>query len=145
MENAWQVVNEKNMRLSHPNLFRSITVMAFISIGLGLNFIFTNPTFNPYNIPKELTGTIFLVLGIARLIFLIVNHNLRMLRMVMSTGIAWNVFWGVGTSITFFQGKTSLQLFVLYMGLSFLELFLLVEPSINPYSQLSESKEKNES
>lgn len=134
-------VNKKSLRLSHPNLYRTIMVFAFISIGLGLNFIFTNPTFNPYNIPKEITGTIFLILGIGKLIFLIAVFNLKMVRVVMSLEIAFMIFWGIGTSITFFQGKTSLQLFVLYVGLSLLELFLLIEPSVNPVSQV---KEKNE-
>lgn len=137
-ENKGKIMNKKNMRFSHPNLFRGILSMALISISLGFNFIFTNPTFNPYHIPKALTGSIFLTLGISRLIFLIIIPHLKILRGVMSIGIAWKVFWGIGTSITFFQGLTSLQLFVLYMGLSFLELFFLIEPSVNPYSQRKE-------
>lgn len=124
--------NQPNFRLSHPNLYRGIMTFACIGIGLGLNFIFTNPTFNPYHIPKGLTGGVFLLLGVGEIIFLNFHRNLRMVRLVMAVSVGFMLFWGIGTSITFFQGKTSLQLFVLYMGLSLLQIWLLVEPFSNP-------------
>lgn len=129
-----QDFNKVNIRLTHPNLYNSLLVFAFINIGLGLNFIFSNPTFNPYMIPKEIIGSIFLALGVSKLIFLQAFRNLRMLRLAMAAEVMFMAFWGIGTSITFFQGRTSLQLFVLYAGLSVLEVFLLVEPIANPVS-----------
>lgn len=132
-----------NVQLSHPNLYRSIMVFALTYVGLGLNFIFTNPTFNPYGIPKEITGSIFLFLGLAKIIFLNLIHNLKIVRALMSLQIVFIVFWGTGTSITFFQGKTSLQLFVLYAGLGFLEYFQLQEPYWNPLTGTKKEVKQN--
>lgn len=85
-------------------------------------------------IPKEIIGSIFLALGVSKLIFLQAFRNLRMLRLAMAAEVMFMAFWGIGTSITFFRGQTSLQLFVLYAGLSSLEVFLLLEPIVNPVS-----------
>lgn len=125
-------VTSVNVKFSHPNLYRSIMVFALMYVGLGLNFILTNPTFNPYHIPKQITGSIFLSLGLGKLIFLTLKHNLKAVRVLMALQIVFIIFWGIGTSITFFQGRTSLQLFVLYIGLAFLEYFVLIEPYWNP-------------
>ena len=127
--------NQVNIRLSHPNLYRLILFFSFISIGLGLNFLFTNPTFNPYGLDKTITGSIFLTIGTIMLFFLLVQRNLKMVRAMISISVMWQIFWGIGTSITFFQGKTSLQLFVLYMGLSAIQMFTLIEPFINPITK----------
>lgn len=124
-----------NIRLTHPNLWRSILTFAFIYIGLGFNFLFTNPPFNPYNIDKIIIGLIFLSLGLSKILFLIFVRNLKWLRLMITLGIIFTIFWGVGTSITFFQGKTSLQLFILYIGMGFLNTFLLIEPTINILSK----------
>lgn len=121
-----------NIRRSHPNLFRGIVTFACINIGLGLNFLLTNPTFNPYNIDKLVVGTIFLALGIGKIVFLLVVYNMNAVRVLMALEIGFAVFWGVGSSITFFQGRTSLQLFVLYIGMAINETFLLLEPIVNP-------------
>jgi hypothetical protein len=127
-----QSYNAINVRMSHPNLYRNILALALLSVGLGLNFIFTTPTFNPYGIPKEVVGGIFLVIGSTKIIFLDVYRSLRALRVVMAIATAFLVFWGVGTSITFFQGKTSLQLFLLYIFIAIFQIFLMVEPFFNP-------------
>lgn len=124
-----------DVRLNHPTLYRSIMTFAVISIGLGLNFFFTNPTFNPYQIDKAMVGSVFMALGVGKIIFLNFKRNLRMVRLIMSMSIGFMMFWGVGSSITFFQGRTSLQLFVLYTGLSALQMFLLLEPSLNPLTK----------
>lgn len=128
--------NENKISLSHPNLYRGIMTFAFINIGLGLNFLFTNPTFNPYQIDKLLIGSIFLTLGVSKVTFLNVSRNLKVVRFVMALEVMFMLFWGIGTSITFFQGRTSLQLFVLYAGLAMLELFLLQEPAVNPVTEI---------
>lgn len=133
--------NKVNIRLTHPNLYRSLMAFAFINIGLGLNFLLTNPTFNPYGVDKMIVGWIFITLGMLKVIFLNFSRNLRIVRLVITCEIIFMMFWGVGTSITFFQGKTSLQLFVLYVGLSVLETFLLIEPAINPVSKIKEKDE----
>lgn len=121
-----------NLRLTNPTLYRSVMVFALISVGLGLNFLFTKPTFNPYQIDKHIIGTVFLCLGAAKMVGVVAIHNLKFIRMIMAVSVAYMMFWGIGTSITFFTGQTSLQLFVLYVGLSMLQLFLLLEPFVNP-------------
>lgn len=133
--------NENKINLTHPNLYRGIMTFAFINIGLGLNFWLTNPTFNPYGVDKMLVGTVFMALGIAKLIFLNFKRNLKAVRFTMTAEVAFMLFWGIGTTITFFQGKTSLQLFVLYVGLAVNELFLLLEPAVNPITLIKERDE----
>lgn len=110
------------------NTFPTYLTFAFIGIALGLNFLLTTPTFNPYNIDYWVIGTTFLVLGIAKLVFTL-SQQWFLLRWVMVANIIFMIFWGIGTTITFFQGLTSLQLFVLYTGLVMLEFMLLIESS----------------
>lgn len=129
--------NEVNINQTHPNMFRSVLTFGLINCALGLNFIFTKPTFNPYEIDKGIIGAIFLALGISKIIFLLLYRNLKAVRFVMFLEIVFMIFWGIGTSITFFQGKTSLQLFVLYAGLAAIETFLLLEPAVNPVTKKS--------
>lgn len=121
-----------NLRKSHPNLYRGITTFAIINIALGLNFFYANPTFNPYQIDKTIVGLVFLILGMSKLIFLNVHRSLKIVRFLMAAEIIFMVFWGIGSTITFFTGHTSLQLFVLYIGLAVQEIFLLLEPPANP-------------
>lgn len=126
------MVERVNLRLTNPTLYRSVMVFALISVGLGLNFLLARPTFNPYQIDKQIIGVVFLCFGLAELIGVVVILNLQFIRVVMALNVAFMMFWGIGTSITFFTGQTSLQLFVLYAGLSALQLFLLLEPFVNP-------------
>lgn len=121
-----------NLRLTHPTLYRSVIVFAFISMGLGLNFWFTKPTFNPYGVDYRITGSVFLTLGVSKIVFLVWFRNLRLIRFNMACCAGFMMFWGIGTSVTYFTGHTSLQLFVLYSGLTLLQLFLLLEPYVNP-------------
>lgn len=124
--------NAINLRLSHPNLFRSILTFAVLSIGLGLNFLLLTPPFNGYGIPVWIVGITFLALGIAKVIFLTIQRNLKAVRFTMALEVGWMLFWGIGTSITYFQGRTTLQLFILYVGMAAFETFLLLEPFANP-------------
>lgn len=126
------MIGRVNLRLTHPNLYRSAMLFALISVGLGLNFILTKPTFNPYGIDKGIIGAIFLTLGCVKLAAIVVIRNLKFIRVSMAFCAAFMMFWGIGTSITFFTGQTSLQLFVLYSGLTLLQLCLLLEPFVNP-------------
>lgn len=128
--------NNNRINLTHPNLYRGIMTFAFINIGLGLNFLFANPTFNPYQLDKSLIGAIFMTLGVSKVLFLNVSRSLKVVRVVMAAEVIFMLFWGIGTTITFFQGLTSLQLFVLYSGLAMIELFLLQEPAVNPVTEI---------
>lgn len=123
------------IRYSHPNLYKGILTFAVINIALGFNFWFANPTFNPYNIDKTIIGTIFFVLGFGETVFLILPLRIKMIRLLMALNIGFILFWGIGTSITAFQGITSFQLFILYTGLAALQLWQLLEPVINPMTE----------
>lgn len=131
--------NAINLRLSHPTLYRSIMTFAILSIFLGINFIFAKPTFNPYGIDYLIIGWVFITLGALKLFFLNIRRNVKAVRIVMSIEIMWMTFWGIGTTITFFQGKTSLQLFILYIALTVFEMFLLFEPFSNPITATTEA------
>lgn len=125
-------INNIKLQDSHPNLYRGIIVFSFISIALGLNFFFTKPTFLAYGIDKNVIGAIFMALGVGEFTFLNFHRSVRMLRVFMAMSVGFMCFWAIGTSLTFFTGQTSLQLFILYIGLAMLQLFLLVEPITNP-------------
>lgn len=125
-------LNDIKLQDSHPNLYRGIMVFAFIGIALGFNFFFTNPTFQQYGIDKNIIGAIFMALGVGKIVFLNFFRSVKIVRGFMAASVGFKMFWAVGTSLTFFTGQTSLQLFILYIGLSILELFLLVEPFTNP-------------
>lgn len=121
-----------DLRKTHPTLYRSVIVYAFISIALGFNFWLANPTFNPYEISKEIIGTIFIIIGVTKLLAISVIRSLLFVRFSMGLCMVYMMWWGIGTSITFFTGQTSLQLFILYSGLNALQMLFLLEPYVNP-------------
>lgn len=120
------------LRNTHPNLYRSLMTTALIFVGLGINFLLTTPTFQQFNIPKNYIGAGFLALGLSNLLFLNLLRNLRVVRFLLVLGIGYMLFWGVGTTQTFFEGTSSLQLCILYFGLAALQAPLLLEPFFNP-------------
>lgn len=111
------------------------------SIGFGLNFLFTKPTFNPYGIDYRIIGGIFLVLGSAKFAAVVFIRDLKLIRFTMAACSVYMMFWGFGTSITFFQGKTSLQLFIAFLLIVTLQWLLLLEPAINPLTEQSSGRE----
>lgn len=135
MKDAQSSRHRVNIRLSHPNLYRSIMTFSLIYVGLGINFLLTMPTFNPYQIPYDLIGLIFLTLGVLKIVLVNFIRDLVWLRRVMAAEIMVSLWWGIGASITYFRGQTSLQLPILYAGLSILEVFLLLEPFVNPMTK----------
>lgn len=124
-----------NMRKSHPELYYSITVLALISIGLALNFFFYTPTFNPYGIDKTIIGSIFLTLGVLKLIFSNIFRNLKIVRILMASAVAFIFFWGVSNTQQAFRGKASFQLPIILIGIALLQAVWVIAPSINPVSR----------
>jgi hypothetical protein len=121
-----------NLRYTHPNLYLSLMIAAITCVGLGVNFLLTTPTFQQYDIPKNVVGAGFLALGVAKLVLLNLWRNLRALRATVIVAIVYMLFWGVGTTETAFAGESSFQLCVLYFGLAGLHVPLLLEPFFNP-------------
>lgn len=124
-----------NLRKSHPGLFRSILTVAFMGLGLGLNFWFTQPTFDPYGVNKDLIGTIFATLGISQLVFLVILRNLKMVRLTLTVSISWMMFWGLSNTQQYFAGNASLQLPMLFITISILQIPLLIESPVNPFTE----------
>lgn len=127
--------NRLNIRKRHPGLYHSIMTLGIMGVALAFNFWFSTPTFNPYDIPKDLIGVIWFLLGMSQLIFLNVFRNLRAVRIVLAISISFMFFWGASNAQQFFNGKASLQLPILYMTIAILQIPLLVESPINPMTE----------
>lgn len=123
-----------NLWRTHPNLYLAVTTLAVINIALGLNFLLLDPTFLIYGSPNQLWGAIFLTLGGSKLLFLNVVRRLRAVRAIMAAAVAYLLFLGAGTTEPFFQGMGSLQLPIMYLSLAALQIPLIVEPFINPWT-----------
>lgn len=123
------------IRATHPALYRSILILLIMSVALAVNFWFSNPTFSPLGIPKNVVGVIFALLGGSQFLFLNVFHNLRMVRLILAISLSWFCFWGLINTIQFIAGNASLQLPILYVFLAVLHAPLLVEPPVNPVTQ----------
>jgi len=124
-----------NIRKSHPALYHSIMTFGLMSIALAVNFWTSNPTFNPYGIPKSLVGAVFFLLGSSKLIFLNIFRDLRIVRVILALSISFHLFWGACSSQQSFDGKASFQLPILYIALAVLQMPLLVEAPVNPMTE----------
>lgn len=123
-----------HVRRTHPNLYRAVMSLAVLYVALGLNFWILAPTFLIYDMPSQLWGTIFLALGVCKLVFLNVWRKLRMVRVAMAFSIAYCLFLGAGTTQPFFEGQGSLQLPILYLAVAVVQIPILIEPFINPWT-----------
>lgn len=124
--------NAIRIRKSHPNLYWLVSTVALVSLTLGCNFIFLNPTFPIFAAPNELWGGIFLALGFGQLAALNLYRRLRLVRWFMVATSAYMMFLALGTTQPFLEGVGSLQLPILYAGMSALQIPLFVEPFFNP-------------
>lgn len=104
-------------------------------VALALNFWFTNPTFNPYGVDKNIIGFVFAAIGVAQMMFLAVFRDLRMVRMMLAVSLGWFMFWGLSNTQQFFAGKSSLQLPILFVVVSALQVPLLTESPVNPFTE----------
>lgn len=121
-----------SLRKTHPNLFIALNILALTSVALSINFYFSKPTFNPYDIDKEVVAVVFFILGISQLIVLTLYHNLKLVRLAVAASVGILLFWGISNTQQGFQGKASFQLPILYIALALLQLPLLIEPRTNP-------------
>jgi hypothetical protein len=129
-----------NLKQTHPNLYRGFMAYGLLSVALGLNFLVLNPTFEPFGIPKDLCGVVFLALGLSQLVWLNVVRHTALLRLTMAATIGVMFFWAAINTAEFFRlGQTSLQLPIVFYGLAALGMPLLTEPSTNPLTSQEES------
>ena len=123
-----------DVRKTHPNLYLAVSTLALVSVALGVNFWVFNPAFQVYGASNRVWGSIFLLLGIGKLVFLNAYRRLPLLRATMAAAVAFMLFFGVGTLEPVLEGDASAQLLILYVGLSVLQIPLLLEPFINPWT-----------
>lgn len=136
-------MTEPSVRITHPNLYRQRMTIALLFVALGLCFLLPwipEPTFEQFGIPSEGIGLGFMVLGLGLLLFLNVLRNTRAVRVVLIAGILYEIFWAIGTTETVFQGKSSPQLFILYIGHVFMQVWALKEPGFNPITATADEE-----
>jgi hypothetical protein len=138
------IVNgQVNLLRTHPTLYRLVISLAAIQVALGLNFLvgkdvlgllpFT-PTFFVWGMPNWLWATLFLTIGAGQLVFLSFYRKLRLARATMAFAVAYLSFFALGTMQPALEGKGSLQLPIIYVGMVVLLVWLLLEPFINPWT-----------
>lgn len=130
--NRYLVTRKVDIRKSHPNLYYTIMIIAFVCIAEGFNFLFSTPTFKPYDISNDLIGSVFLILGVSKIVFLNLYRNLLLARVVVALSSGFLLFWGITNTQQFFLGKASLQLPIFIVGLALVQLRTLSEPSVQP-------------
>lgn len=141
---AGLVVNGSiNVRKTHPALYRLVMSTAVIHIALGLNFLVGQdvlgllpfqPTFFVWDMPNWVWAALFLAIGLGKVVFLNLYRNLWLTRATMGFSVAYLLFFAVGTMQPAVEGKGSLQLPILYVGLVAVLVPLLLEPFINPWT-----------
>lgn len=128
-----------NLRKSHPGLYRLIRIIGIGCLAWGANFwglgFIPPPTFNPYGVDKNIVGTVFSIIGIALLVFLIFVHNLWWLRVSVFIALVWLISWGITNTQQFLDGKASLQLPIAYVIIGFLCRPMLTESPVNPFTE----------
>jgi len=129
-----------DVRKTHPNLWRVVMAFAVINVLLGLNFMLLHPAFLIYHQSNYLWGLIFLILGMSKITFLNFYRNLRLVRLTMGCEVAFMTSLALGATEPVFTSSASLQLPILYLGLAALELPLMLEPFINPWTARREGE-----
>lgn len=128
-------IKKVKIRNTHPALYRTLMALGFMGVALGFNFWLSKPTFNPYGVSKDIIGIIFFMLGLTQIVFLNILHDLRMVRLNLAVSVSWMFFWGVSNTQQFFAGNASLQLPIMYVTLSILQIPLLIESPVNPMTE----------
>lgn len=123
-----------DVRKTHPNLYRMIMLLGGTCLLLGLNFLVLNPTFLIFNLPNQIWGISFLLIGTAKIVFLNISRKLVLVRLAMSFAVIYYMLLAIGTSQPFLEGTGSLQLPILYTCIAFIQFVLLLEPFINPWT-----------
>lgn len=136
-----ELTKKVSIRITHPNMYRVLMVIALMSIALAINLYLTKPTFAPYGLPKGVIATVFLVLGTVQLVFLNLYHNLKLVRLTIAASASFMMFWGVSNTQQSFAGKASFQLPIIFVSLAVIQLVSLLEPVINPMTSNNGKKE----
>lgn len=107
-------MNRISLRKAFPLLFWEIAWIGLGQLVLAWNFWFSNPSFNPYNISKYIIGVVFFVLG-ATLLFFLRHRALLKIRTWMAAMVFFILAWAGGNTQQWFDGKSSLQLPIVFV------------------------------
>lgn len=128
-----------NLRKTHPGLYRGIMLFSLFCLATSLNYFFSKPTFNPYGIPKESIGLVYLSISLVLLVLMNIFRNLKLVRITMALSSGFLVFWGISNTQQAFAQKASfaLPILLVYIALSLIR--DLLEPPVNPMTRRRDS------
>lgn len=106
------------MKDSLPALYRGMLTLSLMSLALGLNFWTSTPTFNPYDIPKNVIGGVFFTLGLWQLLSINIRYNVKWVKSGLNASLIFILFWGLTNMQQSVAGKASFQLPILYISLA---------------------------
>lgn len=127
-----------SVRNTHRNYWVAVMTFAVLWLALGLNFLILDPTFLIYGAPNRIWAAIFFVFAVAQMLLLNLRY-LRYLRWQMTVTVGYLVLLAAGTSQPFLDGEGSLQLPIMYIGMSTLMVPWIAEPPSNPSTMTVES------
>lgn len=123
-----------DIRRTHPNLYLMVMTLALVDVLLAANFYVLKPTFEVYHTTNWIWGAAFLALGVSKLWFLNVYRSLRAVRMTMACAFSFVIFFAAGTCEPWLDGEGSLQLPIMYLGMALIQVPMLLEPFLNPFT-----------
>lgn len=123
-----------DIRKTHPNLYLMVMTLGAIDVLLAANFYWLNPTFEVYHLKNYVWASVFLTLGLAKWWFLNFKRSLRVVRMTMAFAVSFLVFFAIGTAEPWLDGVGSLQLPIMYLGMAAVQIPMLLEPFLNPWT-----------
>lgn len=126
------------IRFTHPTLYYSVMAHCIICAGLALNFWNANPTFDPFGFSKIFVGFIFITFGGFLFVFLNLLHDLRMVRRSLLFLFIWYFVWGFANAEQWHNGKASLQLPIVFIGLSSWAFILLTTSAIDIITEVKD-------
>lgn len=120
------------LRSTHPTLYRSILTFALLSVGMAVSYWFgPAPTFNPYDINRDLVAGVFALYGIWQIVFLN-THYLFMVRIGMAFAGVLMGAWGWANTFQVFAGKASWTLPLVFGAIGAVHFIFLTEAPVNP-------------
>lgn len=127
-----------NLRLNHNTLYWNIMMFAMFSVSLALSYWFGPvPTFNPYDIDRDLVATLFALYGVWQIFFINV-HYLLMVRVGLAFAAILMAGWGFANTLQSFAGKASLAFPLAFVFMGAAHLKWLTESPVNPMTRKDE-------
>lgn len=123
------------LRSTHPLLYWATTIFALASVAWAISYWFgPAPTFNPYDIDRDLVAGAFALYGVWQLVFLNI-HYLLMVRIGMAFVAVLTGAWGFANTFQSFEGKASFAFPIAFGAIALLHLVLLTEAPVNPVTR----------